>query len=141
MRHLILTLEFPPGEDGGIARLMDETARALSEAGESVRILTRGRGREIRRHDASYPLTVTRMRGHHWQRKYAQHLRRALPKIAREEPEAVVHTATWEIAAFVMGVFRISVGNFGRWAGRSQLRTRGFHATLVNEACPNFAGL
>src|SRR5581483_7745525 len=68
MRHLILTLDFPPLYDGGIARSMDETARALAGAGQSVRVLTRGKGGDVAKHDASYPAAVTRFWGHHWQK-------------------------------------------------------------------------
>ena len=101
MRHLILTLDFPPRQDGGVARSMDETARALTAKGESVRILTRGSGDEIARHDAGYPAKVTRWWGHHWQKFYPLLLRVHLPAVGREERGAVVHTATWELAPAV----------------------------------------
>lgn len=104
MRHLILTLDFPPIQDGGIARSMDETARGLAAAGESVRVLTRGRGRPVRNHDASYPVPVTRMSGHHWKRRHPAYLQMTLPKIGRKERDAIVHTATWEVAPFVQRV-------------------------------------
>lgn len=101
MRHLILTLDFPPRQDGGIARSMDETARALVAAGQSVRVLTRGSGDEVARHDASYPGTVTRWWGHHWQKLHPFYLALYLPRTGREERGAVVHTSTWETAASV----------------------------------------
>lgn len=102
MRHLILTLDFPPLQDGGVARSMDETARALAAAGESVRIVTRGRGGEVRMHDAAYPAPVTRLWGHHWQKVHPLWLRLHLPSIAKAEPGAIVHTSTWEIAPAVL---------------------------------------
>lgn len=102
MRHLLLTLDFPPLQDGGVARSMDETARALAGAGESVRILTRGRGEEVLAHDAAYPVPVTRLWGHHWQRFHPLWLRLHLPSIAKAEPGAIVHTSTWEVAPPVL---------------------------------------
>lgn len=102
MRHLILTLDFPPLYDGGIARSMDETARALAGAGESVRVLTRGKGGEVASHDASYPASVTRFWGHHWQKFHPWLLAWHLPRVGRQEQGAVVHASTWEVAAPVL---------------------------------------
>ena len=101
MRHLILTLDFPPLHDGGVARSMDETARALAASGQSVRVLTRGRGDDVKRHDAGYPATVTRWWGHHWQRFHPFFLSLYLPRVGRAERGAVVHTSTWETAPSV----------------------------------------
>ena len=101
MRHLILTLDFPPRQDGGIARSMDETARALAAVGQSVRVLTRGSGDAVKRHDAGYPATVTRWWGHHWQKLHPLFLGLYLPGAGRAEPGAVVHTSTWETAGSV----------------------------------------
>ncbi|HLY11914.1 MAG TPA: glycosyltransferase family 4 protein [Planctomycetota bacterium] len=98
MRHLILTLDFPPLHDGGVARSMDETARALTAAGQSVRVLTRGSGEDVTRHDASYPAAVTRWWGHHWQKIHPFLMALYLPRVGREEPGAIVHTSTWEVA-------------------------------------------
>src|SRR6185295_4007763 len=102
MRHLILTLDFPPLYDGGIARSMDETARALAGAGQPVRVLTRGKGAEVAKHDASYPAQITRFWGHHWQKFHPWLLAWHLPAVGREEPGAIVHTSTWEVAAPVL---------------------------------------
>jgi len=101
MRHLILTLDFPPLYDGGVARSMDETARALAASGQSVRVLTRGSGDDVRHHDAAYPATVTRWWGHHWQKFHPFLLALHLPGVGREERGAVVHTSTWEVAPSV----------------------------------------
>jgi phosphatidylinositol alpha-1,6-mannosyltransferase len=101
MRHLILTLDFPPLHDGGIARSMDETARALVGAGQSVRILTRGSGAEVIAHDAGYPASVTRWWGHHWQKSFPFFLGVYLPGVGRAERGAIVHTSTWEVAPSV----------------------------------------
>jgi phosphatidylinositol alpha-1,6-mannosyltransferase len=102
MRHLILTLDFPPLYDGGIARSMDETARALAGAGQSVRVLTRGKGGKVAGHDASYPASVTRFWGHHWQKFHPWLLAWHLPGVGRAEPGAIVHTSTWEVAGPVL---------------------------------------
>jgi phosphatidylinositol alpha-1,6-mannosyltransferase len=102
MRHLILTLDFPPIHDGGVARSMDETARALAAAGQSVRVLTRGSGDAVAKHDASYPATVTRWWGHHWQKFHPLWLGLHLPRVGREERGAIVHTSTWEVAPSVL---------------------------------------
>lgn len=101
MRHLILTLDFPPIHDGGIARSMDETARGLASSGQSVRVLTRGAGDDVKRHDAVYPATVTRWWGHHWQKIHPLLLAVYLPGVGREERGAIVHTSTWEVAPSV----------------------------------------
>jgi hypothetical protein len=101
MRHLIVTLDFPPLYDGGIARSMDETARALVGAGQSVRILTRGSGAEVIAHDAGYPATVTRWWGHHWLKYFPFFLEVYLPGVGRSERGAIVHTSTWELAPSV----------------------------------------
>jgi phosphatidylinositol alpha-1,6-mannosyltransferase len=102
MRHLILTLDFPPIHDGGVARSMDETARALAAAGQSVRVLTRGSGPSVAAHDASYPVPVTRWWGHHWQKFHPLLLALHLPRAGREERGAIVHTSTWEVAPSVL---------------------------------------
>jgi phosphatidylinositol alpha-1,6-mannosyltransferase len=102
MRHLILTLDFPPLHDGGVARSMDETARALAAAGQSVRVLTRGSGAAVKTHDAAYPAAVTRWWGHHWQKFHPLWLAWHLPGAGRQEPGAVVHTSTWEVAPSVL---------------------------------------
>jgi phosphatidylinositol alpha-1,6-mannosyltransferase len=102
MRHLILTLDFPPLYDGGIARSMDETARALAAGGESVRVLTRGAGRDVRNHDAAYPAQVTRWWGHHWQKFHPLLLAFHLPGVGKRERGAIVHTSTWEVAPPVL---------------------------------------
>jgi phosphatidylinositol alpha-1,6-mannosyltransferase len=102
MRHLILTLDFPPLHDGGIARSMDETARALAAGGESVRVLTRGAGRDVTSHDAAYPAQVTRWWGHHWQKFHSFLLALYLPGVGKKERGAIVHTSTWEVAPSVL---------------------------------------
>ena len=102
MRHLILTLDFPPLLDGGVARSMDETARALAAAGQSVRVLTRGGGVDVIRHDIGYPASVTRWWGHHWQKFHPCFLALHLPRVGRQERGAVVHTSTWQVAPSVL---------------------------------------
>jgi glycosyltransferase involved in cell wall biosynthesis len=77
---------------------MDETARALVDAGESVRVLTHGRGKAVRAFDRAHPARITRLPGHHWKKNADLYLRLFLPWIGRRERGAAVHAATWEVA-------------------------------------------
>jgi len=77
---------------------MDETAHALVDAGESVRVLTHGRGKAVRTFDRAHPARITRLPGHHWKKNADLYLRLFLPWIGSVERGAAVHAATWEVA-------------------------------------------
>ncbi len=97
-RQTIVTLDFPPLQDGGIARWMDELARGLVEVGAPTTVLTRGRKPPALAHDATHPAPVTRLPGHGWVRRAPLYLRLYAPFLGALRG-AVVHAATWAMAA------------------------------------------
>jgi glycosyltransferase involved in cell wall biosynthesis len=97
-RQTIVTLDFPPLQDGGIARWMDELARGFVEVGAPTTVLTRGRKPPAFAHDATYPAPVTRLPGHGWVRRAPLYLRLYAPFLGALRG-AVVHAATWATAA------------------------------------------
>ncbi len=98
-RHTLLTLDFPPLQDGGIARWMDELARGLAEAEIPTAVLTRGRKPAALAHDAAYPVPVTRLYGHGWVQRHRLYLRAYGPFLGRTLAGGVLHGATYSMLA------------------------------------------
>jgi glycosyltransferase involved in cell wall biosynthesis len=90
VRHLIVTLDFPPAQDGGIARWMATLAEGLHRRGEAVEVVTR-RGPVL-----ATPFPVRGLWGHSWVRWHRAWLRAWAPTLPRD---AVLHAATCSIAA------------------------------------------
>ncbi len=94
MIHLV-TLDFPPLFDGGIASWTLDLAMGLSEAGESVTVHAKS-GRGARGFDRGMPFTVRRIEGRSWRRFQGLWVAAQVP-IALETGDAVVY-ATWRLA-------------------------------------------
>jgi len=62
---LLVTQDFPPGFDGGIASWTLDLAHALHGAGETVTVLARST-KDTAAHDEALPFPVVRMRGRSW---------------------------------------------------------------------------
>jgi glycosyltransferase involved in cell wall biosynthesis len=94
MIHLV-TLDFPPDFDGGIASWAEDLARALVEAGQEVCVHARGTGLS-QAYDRTLPFPVLRMRGRSWGRwKAAWVMAQAYPLI-QDGHQALF--ATWDLA-------------------------------------------
>lgn len=104
--HTVLTLDFPPLQDGGIARWMDELARGLVAEGRPTSVLTRGNKPVARAHDAQHPAPVVRLPGHGWVRRHRAYLRLYAPFLGRHLDDRVVHAATYGVAAPILGALR-----------------------------------
>ncbi len=104
--HTVLTLDFPPLQDGGIARWMDELARGLVAEHHPTSVLTRGNKPIARAHDAQHPAQVVRLPGHGWVRRHRAYLRLYAPFLGRHLDDRVVHAATYGVAAPLLGAIR-----------------------------------
>lgn len=93
-RYLLVTLDFPPGFDGGIASWTMDLALALQGAGRPVAVLARRTG-DTRAHDAALPFPVHRMPGRSWRRW--QGLWAALGGALRLDPDTVVVATSWRL--------------------------------------------
>lgn len=96
-RHTLLTLDFPPLQDGGIARWMDELARGLAEAAVPTSVLTRGRKPAALAYDAAYPVPIVRLYGHGWVQRHRLYLRAYGPFLGRALAGGVLHGATYSM--------------------------------------------
>ena len=96
MSWLLVTQDFPPGFDGGIATWARDLALALHQAGESVRVLARHTpGSEA--HDQRQPYVIRRMRGRSWlanQGRWA-----GIYGALELGPEVRIICATWRLAS------------------------------------------
>lgn len=102
--HSLLSLDFPPLQDGGIARWMDELARGLVAHGQDTRVLTRGRKPAALAHDAAYPAPVTRLPGHGWLAHHRRYLQLYRPWLGPRLEGRVLHAATYGVAAPLLGL-------------------------------------
>ncbi len=94
MIHLV-TLDFPPEFDGGIASWAEDLARALVDAGEDVCVHARHTGLS-QAYDQTLPFPVLRMRGRSWGRwKAAWVMAQAFP-LMQQGHRAIF--ATWDLA-------------------------------------------
>jgi glycosyltransferase involved in cell wall biosynthesis len=94
MSTLLVTLEFPPDSQGGIASWAWDLAWALHRSGESVHVLAKnGPGSAS---DAVLPFSVTRMRGRSWGRWQHIWARLAGGRMLGGQPRVVF--STWKMA-------------------------------------------
>jgi len=97
--HTLVTIDFPPKQDGGIARWMDELARGLVVSGRPTTVITRSTGPLVRAHDDLHPATIVRLRGHGWVRQHRTYLGMYAPFLGTHLEGRVVHAATYGVAA------------------------------------------
>ncbi len=95
MIHLV-TLDFPPGFDGGVASWAHDTARALAAAGRAVTVYARSTG-DTREHDRALGFPVLRLGGRSWARRGALWVDLQVSPLVRRG-DAVIF-ATWPIAS------------------------------------------
>lgn len=113
VRHLILTFDFPPRCDGGIAALMMAQADGFSRLGEEVGVVTRSGASDGR---GNYP--VFSLWGHRWLDFYRLWLRLQLPALLRRLRPQVVYAADWRLAEIPLQMradlgFRVVVWTHG----------------------------
>jgi phosphatidyl-myo-inositol dimannoside synthase len=96
--RVILTLDLPPLQDGGIATLVDVLATGLHQIGERVVVYARGRGEGVRRWDRARPYEVVRMRGHSWVRHPTRNLLPYIPHMHARYRPATLIAANWQLA-------------------------------------------
>jgi glycosyltransferase involved in cell wall biosynthesis len=103
-RILLLTQDFPPGFDGGIASWSLDLALALHKAGRSVEVLARRTG-DTADADANLSFPVHRMRGRSWMRWQGVWAGiNAAPKLDRD---TVVVATSWRLLPHVLPVARL----------------------------------
>jgi len=91
----IVTLDFPPDFDGGLASWCEDLARALVTAGEGVTVHARYTGTSSE-YDRILPFGVLRMRGRSWGRFQAAWVVPQVNPLVRPEDRVVF--ATWKLA-------------------------------------------
>ena len=98
MTHLV-TLDFPPDFDGGIASWAEDLARALHAAGREVTVYARYTGRSAE-YDGILPFPVMRLVGRSWGRWQSVWVRTQVgPRVKKGD---TVLFATWPLA-FLLG--------------------------------------
>lgn len=102
--RVILTLDLPPLQDGGIATLVDVLATGLQSLDEDVVVYARGRGRQVEAWDRGRPYPVVRMWGHSWIRNTSRNVTPYLLKIYAKYRSADIYLASWQIAAAATAV-------------------------------------
>lgn len=102
--RVILTLDLPPLQDGGIATLVDVLATGLRSLDEDVVVYARGRGQEVEDWDRSRPYPVVRMWGHSWIRNTSRNVTPYLLKIYAKHRPADIYLASWQIAGAAAAV-------------------------------------
>ena len=96
--RVIATLDLPPGQDGGIATLVDVLATGMHEIGESVVVYARSRGERVRAWDRTRPYAVVRMRGHSWLKHPSRNFLPYVLDIRRKHSPAHLYAASWQLA-------------------------------------------
>ena len=91
----VVTLDFPPTYDGGVATWAVELALGLHEAGRPVAVYARS-ARGVSAHDRALPFPVVRMRGRSWASRGADWV--ALQVSPRVRAADAVVFATWPLA-------------------------------------------
>ncbi len=106
MIHLV-TLDFPPDFDGGVASWAEDLARALVDAGHPVTVYARYTGRSGE-YDGILPFPVMRMMGRSWQRWQAWWVRmQVAPRLKKGD---IVLFASWRLA-FLLGPIAAQKGS------------------------------
>jgi len=99
MIHLV-TLDFPPTYDGGVATWTAEVALGLVEAGEAVTVYARS-DRGVSAHDRALPYPVIRLRGRSWGARGGDWVALQVSPLVRAGDEVIF--ATWPLAARASG--------------------------------------
>lgn len=95
---LLLTLDLPPDQDGGIGTLVDALARGLEARGRPAVVVTRGRRGSGGEGEPERPYRVVRLPGRSWRRWTDLWLAVGLPWLLLAlRPRAAI-CATWELA-------------------------------------------
>ncbi len=102
--RVIVTLDLPPLQDGGIATLVDVLATGLHAVGEDVVVYARGRGPEVDAWDRDRDYPVIRMWGHSWIRHTTRNLTPHLLKIFAKHRPLDLTLANWQLAAGAVAV-------------------------------------
>jgi len=98
--RVLLSLDLPPRQDGGIATLVDALASGLAAIGEPLVVYARGRGEDCSAWDERRPYRVVRMRGHSWIRHSSRNLTPYIFDIYSKYRPAILYVATWQLGGF-----------------------------------------
>ncbi len=96
--RVLLTLDLPPRQDGGIATLVDVLATGLHDRRQPVVVYARGTGRDVRDWDRTRPYPVRRMWGHSWIRHPSRNVIPFIFEIYSRFRPAVLYAAAWQLA-------------------------------------------
>ena len=98
VHRVLLTLDLPPRQDGGIATLVDVLATGLQRLGQPTVVYTRGPGEETRAWDEGRPYPIRRMWGHSWVHHSSRNLLPYIFEIYFKYRPAVLYAAAWQLA-------------------------------------------
>ncbi|MCB9759381.1 MAG: glycosyltransferase family 4 protein [Alphaproteobacteria bacterium] len=135
MIHLV-TLDFPPAYDGGVAAWAEDLGRALVDQGQPVRVYARRTG-DTGAADRALPFEVARLRGRSWGRWQGIWAAAVAPRVRRGD---TVVLATWPLgtvlAPLVAGRAAVAVAFHGSELTRHARAPAGLRRVVaVARAC------
>jgi phosphatidyl-myo-inositol dimannoside synthase len=104
--RVLLTLDLPPKQDGGIATLVDVLATGMAQLKQPTVVYARGTGTDVAAWDRSRPYPVRRMWGHSWIHHTSRNLVPYIFEIYSKYRPAVLYAAAWQLAGLPARIAR-----------------------------------
>lgn len=104
--RVLLTLDLPPRQDGGIATLVDVLGTGMVQLKQPTVVYARGTGANVAAWDRQRLYPIRRMLGHSWVRHASRNLVPYIFEIYSKYRPAVLYAAAWQLAGLPARIAR-----------------------------------